>query len=59
MTSWIGEGKLVSMEIETTKEKSKKLLARFIEELRERERKIKKIKQKIFRKQEEDIEEAD
>ena len=47
------------MEGETKKEKSKVLLTRFVEELRERERKIKKIKQKIFKKQEEDIEEAD
>jgi len=47
------------MEGESKKEKSKKLLARFIEEIRERERKIKKLKQKLFKKQEEDIEEAD
>ena len=47
------------MEGETTKEKSKALLARFVEELREREKKIKKIKQKIFKKQENDIEEFD
>jgi len=47
------------MEGKTKKEKSKKLLIRFVEELRERERKIKKIKQKLFKKQEEDIEDAD
>jgi len=47
------------MEGETKKEKSKKLLRSIIEKLRERERKAKKIKQKLFKQQEEDIEEAD